>query len=83
MVECLGPLLGLSLLLDIVLGTALLCLSLSPHLVVVSLAALVTGQAGDGTADSALSAVAKTSAEILELALSLLLLTLQVLFASL
>lgn len=83
MVESLGLLIGLSLLLNIVLGTALLGLALSPHLVVVSLTALVAGEAGDGTANSALSAVADTSTKVLELALGLLLLTLQVLFASL
>lgn len=74
--------LSLSLLLDIVLGTTLLGLALSTHLLVVSLSSLVAGQTRDSTADGTLSTVANTTTEVAELALGLLLLALEVLLTA-
>lgn len=75
--------LGLSLLLDVMLSTALLGLTLIVLLLVLSLGSLVTGQTSNGTTDGTSGPVRRTRAEITELATSLLLLTLVVLLTSL
>lgn len=64
------------------LGTALLSLAGVVLLLVVSLGGLVTSEAGDGTTDGARHTVSHTGAEVAELALGLLLLTLEVLFTA-
>lgn len=76
-------LLSLGLLLNIVLGTALLSLARVVETLVVCLTSLVTGETSDGTTNSALDTVADARSIVVELALSLLLLTLEVLFTTL
>lgn len=75
--------LSLSLLLDVVLGTALLGLAGVVLLLVLGLGARVTRDAGDGAAHGAGDAVCDARAEVRELALGLLLLALEVLLAAL
>lgn len=74
--------LGLSLLLDVVLGTALLGLAGVVLLLVLSLGGRVAHDAGDSTAHGAGDAVCDARAEVRELALGLLLLALEVLLAA-
>lgn len=74
--------LGLGLLLDIMLGPALLSLALSAHLLVVSLASLIASQPADSAADGTLGSVAHTVAQVRELTPGLLLLTLTVLLTA-
>lgn len=74
--------LSLSLLLKVVLNTSLLGLALGTELVKVSLTFSITSQAGDGAANSSLDTVANTRAKIIQLTLSLLVLTLEVLLST-
>ena len=74
--------LSLGLLLDVVLGTALLSLALSAHLLVVSLASLIASQPADSAADGTLGTVTHTVTEVRELPPSLLLLTFAVLLTA-
>lgn len=74
--------LSLRLLLDVILGTALLRLALGTHLLVVGLASLVTRDAREGAADGTLGAASEAGAKVAELALGLLLLALEVLLAA-
>ena len=64
------------------LDTALLGLALGAHLLVVRLAGLVARDARDGTTDGALDAAGDAGAKVVELALGLLLLALEVLLAA-
>ena len=75
-------LLSLSLLLKVVLDTALSGLALSVQLVVVGFALLVAGNVGNGTDNGALDAVADASTKVAELTLGLLLLALEVLLTA-
>jgi hypothetical protein len=75
-------LLSFGLLLKVVLDTALLGLALGVLLVVDSLLVGIASQAGNGTTDGALDAVANARAEVVELALGLLLLALEVLLTA-
>ena len=75
-------LLGLSLLLDISLNTTLGGLAVSAHLVVVSLALIVTHDTSHGTTNDTLGAVSDAAGEIAKLALGLLLLSLEILLAT-
>lgn len=79
------PLLGLSigLLLDVVLGTALLGLAGVVLLLVLGLGGRVAGDTGDGAAHGTRDAVCDAGAEVRELALGLLLLALEVLVSAL
>lgn len=73
---------SLRLLLDIGLSTALLCLAGVVLLLVLGLSGLVARDASDSSADGAADAVGGAGAEVGELALGLLLLTLEVLLAA-
>lgn len=73
---------SLSFLLEVCLNTSLLRLAVSTHLVVVFLALVVAHHAGHGTADNTLSTASHATNEIVDLALGLLLLALEVLLAT-
>lgn len=73
---------GLRLLLDVVLGATLLCLALIVQLLVVLLTFLISSEAGDGATNSSLSTVSHAVAVVVQLALCLLLLALEVLLTS-
>lgn len=75
-------LVGLGLLEDIVLDATLLSLALSTHLFVVGLSSVVAGDARNGTSNGSLDTTSNTAAKVGQLALSLLLLTLEVLLAT-
>lgn len=74
--------LGLGLLFEIGLDTTLGGLAVGTHLVVVSLALVVAHSAGNGTTDNAFGTVRNAASQIADLALGLLLLSLEVLFAA-
>jgi hypothetical protein len=78
----LGVLLGLGLLEDVVLSTALLGLALVVLALVLVLGTLVAGQASHGAADGTGDTVANAAGVVVDLALGLLLLTLEVLLAT-
>lgn len=78
----LGSSLSLSLLLDVVLSTALLGFSLCTHLIIVSLATLIASQTSDRAANSALCPVGNAAAKIVQLALGLLLLSFEILLTT-
>lgn len=71
---------GLSLLLNVHLGATLLRLALIVQLLVALLAFLVSHSTREGTANRALGTVAQAVTVVAQLALSFLLLTLEVLF---
>lgn len=75
-------LLSLSLLLKVMLDTALSGLALGVQLVVVGLALLVAGDVGNGAADGALDAITDARTKVVELTLGLLLLALEVLLTA-
>lgn len=74
---------SVGLLLNISLGATLLSLASVMLLLVVGLSSLIARQASDGTANGARDTIGHARAKIGELATSLLLLTLEVLLASL
>lgn len=59
--------------------TTLLSLAIGTHLIVVSLSILVASKTGNGAADSALNARSNTGAQVIQLPLGFLLLTLEIL----
>lgn len=73
---------GLCLLLNVVLGTTLLRLALIVQLLVVCLAFLVSSETSDSAANSSLDTVSHAMAVVVQLALCLLLLALEVLLTS-
>lgn len=75
--------LSLSLLLNVVLGTALLGLASVVLLLVLGLGGRVASDAGDGATHSSGDAICDARAEVRQLALGLLLLALEVLLATL
>jgi hypothetical protein len=74
--------LGLSLLENVVLDTALLGLAFGTQLLEVGLTLLVASQSADSAANCSVGSVRDTGAEVAKLALGLLLLTLKVLLSS-
>ena len=77
-----GSLLSFGLLLDVVLGAALLSLADIVLVLILGLGRLVTGDTGEGAAGGADDAVGNTAREVGNLTLSLLLPTLKVLLAA-
>ena len=73
---------SLSFLLEVCLNTTLLCLAVSAHLVVVFLALVIAHHVGHRAANNALSTARHATSKIVELALGLLLLALEVLLAT-